>query len=78
MRVSEARTRDVRIARPDQTIQDAAKMMSDVDAGGCSAHGPTEPTAMRNPPERSYWSAFDDGYPEPEVTHRSTKIVGGS
>jgi CBS domain-containing protein len=33
MRVSEAMTRDVRIARPDQSIQDAAKMMSDVDAG---------------------------------------------
>jgi CBS domain-containing protein len=33
MRVSEAMTRDVRVARPDQTIQDAAKMMSDVDAG---------------------------------------------
>jgi CBS domain-containing protein len=26
-------TRDVRIASPNQTIQDAAKMMSDVDAG---------------------------------------------
>jgi CBS domain-containing protein len=26
-------TRDVRLATPDQTIQDAAKMMSDVDAG---------------------------------------------
>jgi CBS domain-containing protein len=26
-------TRDVRVANPDQTIQDAAKMMSDVDAG---------------------------------------------
>jgi CBS domain-containing protein len=34
MKVSEAMTRDVRIARPDQTIQDAAKTMSDVDAGG--------------------------------------------
>ena len=33
MRVSEAMTRDVRVARPNQTIQDAAKMMSDVDAG---------------------------------------------
>jgi CBS domain-containing protein len=33
MRVSEVMTRDVRVARPDQTIQDAAKMMSDVDAG---------------------------------------------
>jgi CBS domain-containing protein len=33
MRVSEAMTRDVRVARPDQTIRDAAKMMSDVDAG---------------------------------------------
>jgi CBS domain-containing protein len=33
MRVPEAMTRDVRVARPDQTIQDAAKMMSDVDAG---------------------------------------------
>jgi CBS domain-containing protein len=33
MRVSEAMTRDVRVARPDQSIQDAAKMMSDVDAG---------------------------------------------
>ncbi len=33
MRVSEAMTRDVRVARPDQTIQDAAKMMADIDAG---------------------------------------------
>ena len=33
MRVSEAMTRDVRIAGPDQTIQDAARMMADVDAG---------------------------------------------
>jgi CBS domain-containing protein len=33
MRVSTAMTRDVRVANPDQTIQDAAKMMSDVDAG---------------------------------------------
>jgi len=33
MRVSEALTRDVRVARPDQSIQDAAKMMSAVDAG---------------------------------------------
>jgi CBS domain-containing protein len=33
MKVSEAMTRDVRVSNPDQTIQDAAKMMSDVDAG---------------------------------------------
>ena len=33
MRVSEAMTRDVRVARPDQTIQDAAKIMSDIDVG---------------------------------------------
>jgi CBS domain-containing protein len=33
MRVAEAMTRDVRIARPDQSIQDAARLMSDVDAG---------------------------------------------
>ena len=33
MKVSDAMTRDVRLANPDQTIQDAAKMMSDVDAG---------------------------------------------
>jgi len=26
-------TRDVRVSNPDQTIQDAAKMMTDVDAG---------------------------------------------
>jgi len=33
MKVSDAMTRDVRIANPNETIQDAAKMMSDVDAG---------------------------------------------
>lgn len=33
MRVSDTMTRDVCIASPNQTIQDAAKMMSDVDAG---------------------------------------------
>lgn len=33
MRVSEAMTRDVRVALPDQTIQEAARMMCDVDAG---------------------------------------------
>lgn len=33
MRVSDAMTRDVRIASPEQTIQDAAKMMAEIDAG---------------------------------------------
>ena len=33
MRVSEVMTRDVRIARPDQTIQQAARLMADIDAG---------------------------------------------
>jgi CBS domain-containing protein len=33
MRVSEAMSRDVRVARPDQSIQDAAKVMSEIDAG---------------------------------------------
>ena len=33
MRVFEAMTRDVRVALPEQTIQDAAKMMGDMDAG---------------------------------------------
>ncbi len=33
MKVSEAMTRDVRIASPDQTIQEAASMMAEVDAG---------------------------------------------
>ena len=33
MKVSDAMTRDVRVASPNQTIQDAAKMMSDVDSG---------------------------------------------
>lgn len=33
MKVSEAMTRDVRVAVPNQTIQDAAKLMADVDAG---------------------------------------------
>ncbi|WP_205769762.1 hypothetical protein [Microvirga sp. KLBC 81] len=32
MRVSEAMTRNIRIATPDQTIQVAARMMADVDA----------------------------------------------
>ena len=33
MRVSEAMTRDVRLATPGQSIRDAAKMMSEIDAG---------------------------------------------
>ena len=33
MRVFEAMTRDVRVALPEQTIQEAAKMMGDMDAG---------------------------------------------
>jgi CBS domain-containing protein len=33
MRVSEAMTREVRIANPGQTIRDVAKMMADLDAG---------------------------------------------
>lgn len=33
MRVSEAMTRDVRVASPDQTIREAAQVMLDLDAG---------------------------------------------
>ena len=33
MRVSEAMTREVRVANPTQTIRDAAKMMAEIDAG---------------------------------------------
>ena len=33
MRVSEAMTRDVRIATPGQPIRDVAKMMAEIDAG---------------------------------------------
>jgi CBS domain-containing protein len=33
MRVSDAMTRDVRLANPDQSIRDAAKMMAEIDAG---------------------------------------------
>jgi CBS domain-containing protein len=33
MRVSEAMTRDVRLAQPGQTIRDAARIMADIDAG---------------------------------------------
>jgi CBS domain-containing protein len=33
MRVSEAMSRDVRVASPEQTIQEAARMMSEIDAG---------------------------------------------
>jgi CBS domain-containing protein len=33
MKVSEAMTRDVRVANPDQTIQEAARMMATIDAG---------------------------------------------
>ena len=33
MRVSEAMTRDVRVATPGQTIRDVAKMMAEADAG---------------------------------------------
>ena len=33
MRVSEAMTREVRVATPGQSIRDAAKMMAEIDAG---------------------------------------------
>ncbi|HEY6820812.1 MAG TPA: CBS domain-containing protein [Burkholderiales bacterium] len=33
MRVSEAMTRDVRVATPGQTLRDAAKTMAEIDAG---------------------------------------------
>src|SRR5689334_19532292 len=33
MKIKECMTRDVRIANPDETIRDAAKMMSECDAG---------------------------------------------
>ena len=33
MRVSEAMTRDVRVANPSQTIQQAARLMADIDSG---------------------------------------------
>ena len=33
MRVSEAMTRDVRVANPGQTIRDVAKIMDEIDAG---------------------------------------------
>jgi CBS domain-containing protein len=33
MRVSEAMTREVRTVRPDQTIQDVARLMAEIDAG---------------------------------------------
>lgn len=33
MRVSEAMSRDVRLASPGQTIRDVAKIMADIDAG---------------------------------------------
>jgi CBS domain-containing protein len=33
MRVSEAMTRDVRIATPGQSIRDVAKTMAEIDAG---------------------------------------------
>jgi CBS domain-containing protein len=33
MKVSEAMTRDVRVANPDQSIREAAQMMVDLDAG---------------------------------------------
>lgn len=33
MKVSEAMTRDVRLARPDQSIRDAARVMADQDIG---------------------------------------------
>jgi CBS domain-containing protein len=33
MRISEIMTRDVRLAKPDQTIQEAAKVMAEIDSG---------------------------------------------
>ena len=34
MRVSEAMTREVRVANPTQSIRDVAKIMAEIDAGG--------------------------------------------
>ena len=33
MKVSECMTRDVRVVAPEETLQDAARMMADIDAG---------------------------------------------
>jgi CBS domain-containing protein len=33
MKVNEAMTRDVRVANPDETLQQAAKLMASLDAG---------------------------------------------
>jgi len=33
MKVSECMTREVRLAAPEETLQDAARMMADIDAG---------------------------------------------
>jgi len=33
MRIAEAMTPDVKLAKPDQTIQEAARMMAEIDAG---------------------------------------------
>jgi CBS domain-containing protein len=33
MKITEAMTRDVRVANPDQTIREAAQMMAELDAG---------------------------------------------
>lgn len=33
MKVSEVMTRNVRVTNPDETIQDAAKIMAEIDAG---------------------------------------------
>ncbi len=33
MRVSEAMTRDIRLAEPDQSVRQAARMMAEIDAG---------------------------------------------
>ncbi len=39
MKISEALTRDVRLATPDQTICEAAKMMAECDAGALPVRG---------------------------------------
>ena len=38
MKISEVMTRDVKTARPEQTLQDVAKMMASVDSGAILVH----------------------------------------
>lgn len=65
MKVSEAMTRDVRVASPEQTIQEAARTMAELDTGVLPVglpHVITLGTPARTPFGRSGFAEGDLGF----------------